>query len=335
MLLALPIFDRIADQHQTMGLLAMNHFISVSDTSLEDLQIIFDVSFRLREQRNEGRANEPILSGKTLAMIFEKPSLRTNVSFQQAMHELGGNSIVMVSEQVGLGKRESTGDVARVLSGMVHGIMARVFEHEKLVEMAEHADVPVINALSDYSHPCQALADAMTLMDEFGRDLNGRTLTFVGDGNNMAHSLAVMCGKLGMNFILASPPGYEIKPDIADQIMAFVPDLNLEMTHDAMEAVRYADTIYADTWISMGQEEEAAIRRSAFADYQINDALVSAAPDHAVILHCLPAYRNVEITDSVIDGPRSRVFPQAHNRLHAQKGLLAVLLGGARSRGER
>lgn len=313
----------------------MNHFISVSDTSDADLQVIFDVSFRLREQRNAGQANEPILAGKTLAMIFEKPSLRTNVSFQQAMHELGGNSIVMVSEQVGLGKRESTGDVARVLSGMVHGIMARVFEHQKLVEMAEHATVPVINALSDFSHPCQALADAMTMMDEFGRDLKGRTLAFVGDGNNMAHSLAVMCGKLGMNFILASPPGYEIQPDIADQIMTFCPELNLEMTHDAADAVRYADAIYADTWISMGQEEEAAIRRSAFAPYQLNDKLIDSAPAEAIVLHCLPAYRNVEITDSVIDGPRSRVFPQAHNRLHAQKGLLAVLLGGARARGER
>ncbi len=311
----------------------MQHFISVSDTPDDDLAVIFDVSFRLREQRNAGQANEPILAGKTLAMIFEKPSLRTNVSFQQAMYELGGNSIVMVSEQVGLGKRESAGDVARVLSGMVHGIMARVFEHEKLVEMAKHASVPVINALSDFSHPCQALADAMTLMDEFGRDLKGRTLAFVGDGNNMAHSLAVMCGKLGMNFILASPPGYEIKPDIADQIMAFVPELNLEMTHDAVDAVRYADAIYADTWISMGQEQEAVIRREVFADYQLNEALVNQSPDHAIVLHCLPAYRNVEITDAVIDGPRSRVFPQAHNRLHAQKGLVAVLMGGARARG--
>jgi ornithine carbamoyltransferase len=305
----------------------LSHFISIADTTAQQLQHLFDVSFDLRAQRSQGQTNDPILAGQTLAMIFEKPSLRTNVSFQQAMIELGGQSIVLGADQVGLGSRESAGDVARVLSGMVQGIMARVFEHEKLLELAEHADIPVINALSDYSHPCQALADAMTLMDEFGRDLKGRTLTFVGDGNNVATSLAVLCGKLEMNFILASPPGYELQQVIVDQIMAQVPNLNFETTHDAQQAVHYADAVYADTWVSMGQEEEKAKRVQLFADYQINEQLLAQMPDDAIVLHCLPAYRGVEITDEALDGKRSRVFPQAHNRLHAQKGLLAVLMG--------
>ena len=305
----------------------VQHFITVAETPPDTLKKVFDVAFELRKERNAGKRNAPILAGKTLAMIFEKPSLRTNVSFQQAMIELGGSSIVMVSEQVGLGKRESPADVARVLSGMVHGIMARVFEHQKLIDLAAYSSIPIINALSDYSHPCQALADAMTMMDEFGRDLKGRTLAFVGDGNNVAHSLAVMCGRLGMNFILASPPGYEITREVTDTIMSHCPDLNMQVVQDPVDAVRYADAVYADTWISMGQEQEAAIRKAAFENFQINDELLAKAPKSCIVLHCLPAYRNVEITDSVMDGPRSRVFPQAHNRLHAQKGLLAVLMG--------
>ena len=306
----------------------VQHFITVAETPIDTLMSVFDVAYELRSERNANKRNQPILAGKTLAMIFEKPSLRTNVSFQQAMIELGGSSIVMVSEQVGLGKRESPADVARVLSGMVHGIMARVFEHQKLVDLAEFSTIPVINALSDFSHPCQALADAMTMMDEFGRDLKGRTLAFVGDGNNVAHSLAVMCGRLGMNFVLASPAGYEITQEVTDKIMSYCPDLNMQVMNDPVDAVRYADAIYADTWISMGQETEAVIRKAAFESFQINDALLAAAPKQCIVLHCLPAYRNIEITDSVMDGPRSRVFPQAHNRLHAQKGLLAVLMGG-------
>jgi ornithine carbamoyltransferase len=211
--------------------------------------------------------------------------------------------------------------------GMVHAIAARVFEHEKLVEMARYSQIPVINALSDYSHPCQAMADVMTIMDEFGRDVTGRTVAFVGDGNNVARSLATICGKLGMNFILASPPGYELDQSFVARIMAQVPAMSFEITRDAQDAVRYADVIYTDTWVSMGQEKEMEQRRSVFGDYQVNAALVAAAPGHAIVMHCLPAHRGWEITDDVMDGPRSRVFPQAHNRLHVQKGLLAELLG--------
>lgn len=306
----------------------MPHFLSMDQIFRDQLDHLFDVAFELRGQRQAGEPNRPVLAYKTLAMIFEKPSLRTRVSFEQAMLELGGHAIRLGWEEVGLGKREHPADVARVLSGLVHGVMARVFEHQKLLDLALVSTIPVINALSDESHPCQALADAMTMMDEFGRDLSGRTLVYVGDGNNVAHSLAMICGKLDMRFVLASPVGYELRGALVDRIRRHLPGMTFESTHDAVAAVRDADCIYTDTWVSMGQEDEAAVRRAAFADYQINERLVAEAPDTAIVLHCLPAYRNVEITDRVMDGPRSRVFPQAHNRLHAQKGLLAVLMGG-------
>ena len=305
----------------------MKHFLSLADATSAELDRIFDLAFELRAQRERGEPNTPLLRHKTLEMIFEKPSLRTRVSFEQAMYELGGDAIKLGHEEIGIGKRESAADIARVLGGMVQGIMARVFEHDKLVELAEHSAVPVVNALSDYSHPVQALADAMTMMDAFGRDLTGRTLAFVGDGNNVARSLAVMCGKIGMNFIIAAPPGYDLDQPFIESVMTSMPRMNFETTHDAHEAVHHADAIYTDTWVSMGQEQEKQQRIETFSPYQVNAALLGAAPDHAIVLHCLPAYRNLEITDEVIDGPRSRVFQQAHNRLHSQKGLLALLMG--------
>ena len=306
----------------------MKHFLCTTDADDRELTKLFDIAYRLRDERRAGKANEPILAGKTLAMIFEKPSLRTRVSFEEAMNELGGRGMVLTAAEVGLGKREPAADVARVLSGMVHGIMARVFEHEKLTELAKYSSVPVVNALSDYSHPCQALADVMTMMDEFGRDLRGMTIAFIGDGNNVARSLALLCGQLGMNFILAAPPGYELEQSLVDQIMAKSPGMNFETTRDPMLAVQDADAIYTDTWVSMGQEEEAARRKAAFTGYQINGALIAAAPDHAIIMHCLPAYRGLEITDEAMEHARSRVFVEAHNRLHAQKAVLAMLMGG-------
>jgi ornithine carbamoyltransferase len=305
----------------------MRHFISIAEADRAWLDDVFDTAFKLRGQRRAGQANDPVLRGKTLAMIFEKPSLRTRVSFEQAMIELGGHAIVLDHQHVGLGDRESVPDVARVLGGMVHGIAARVFDHDKLTQLAQHAGVPVINALSDYSHPCQAMADAMTMMDEFGRSLKGRTLAFVGDGNNVARSLATICGKLDINFVLASPPGYELEQQFIDRIMSQVPTMNFEQTHDAVAAVRYADVIYTDTWISMGQEDEARKRIEAFKDYCVNANLLRHAPKHAIVLHCLPAHRGYEIDDATMDGPRSRVFPEAHNRLHAQKALLVKLMG--------
>ncbi len=305
----------------------MKHFLSIADATTDELKHILAVAKKLRDQRDAGEANAPVLAGKTLAMLFEKPSLRTRVSFEQAMIELGGHSIVM-GQEVGLGKRESVSDVAKVLGGMVHGIAARVFEHQKLIDFAEYAGVPVINMLSDLSHPCQALADLMTIQDEFGADLNGRSVAFIGDGNNVAYSVAILCGRLGVRFVLASPDGYAFSEKTKKQIMAGAPQLDMEITRDPIEAVKGVDAVFTDTFTSMGQEAEKDARLKAFKGYQVNDQLLAHAADHAIVLHCLPAYRGVEITDAVMDGPRSRVFSEAHNRLHAQKGLLAVLIGG-------
>ncbi len=298
----------------------MQHFLSIDDFTPAQVCTMLKRAHALREQRRNGVPNEPVLAGKTLAMLFEKPSLRTRVSFEQGMLELGGNAIVLGQHEVGLGKRESVADVARVLGGMVHAIAARVFNHEHLEELAAHAGVPVINMLSDQSHPAQALADVLTLMDEFSpgnpEGLKGRSVAFVGDGNNVARSLAVICEKLGMRFVIASPPEFELTaaPGIC------------ELVTDPREAVKGVDAVYADTFVSMGEEAEKEKKLAAFKDYQINDALLEGVAEDAIVLHCLPAYRGVEITDAVMDGPRSRVFPQAHNRLHAQKGMLAELL---------
>ncbi len=306
----------------------MKHFLSISNATPDELKHMLEVSKRLRDERDAGKTNDPVLAGKTLAMLFEKPSLRTRVSFEQAMIELGGHSIIMGAE-VGLGKREAVGDVAKVLGGMVHGIAARVFEHQKLIDFAQFGGVPVINMLSDESHPCQALADLMTLQDEFGADLTGRSVAFIGDGNNVARSVAILCGRLGVRFVLASPSGYEFAPEVQKQLLIDAPGMDLEVIADPIEAVKGVDAVFTDTFTSMGQEDQKQARLEAFKGYQVNDQLLSHAAGHAVVLHCLPAYRGVEITDEVMDGPRSRVFPEAHNRLHAQKGLLAVLMGGA------
>lgn len=307
----------------------MTHFIDIDDHDAEFLLHVLNVAHQLKAERQSGEPNEPILTGRSLAMLFEKPSLRTRVSFQQAMYELGGHAIVLHQQEFGIGERESAADIARVLGGMVDGIMARVFEHQKLRDLAEHSPVPVINALSDFSHPCQALADIMTMQEEFGQDLTGRTLAFVGDGNNVARSLARLCARVGVRFILAAPPGYQLETALYDKITADNPGAMLFTTADPREAVAEADAIYTDTFVSMGQEQEKERRLAIFREYQVNEALLDAAPKQAIVLHCLPAYRGVEITDDVLDGGQSRVFPQAHNRLHAQKGLLAVLMGGA------
>lgn len=305
----------------------VQHFVSIRGTTRPQLEQMFDLAYKFRDERNAGQPNEPILAGKTLAMFFEKPSLRTRVSFEQGMYELGGHAIVLGQAEVGLGKRESVADFTRVLNGMVHGIAARVYEHDHLLEMTRHATIPVINMLSDIAHPAQALADAMTIMDEFGRDLTGKHVVFVGDGNNVARSLAMICGKLGAAFTLASPPDYALEQEFADKVMSACPGMDFTMCHDPFQAVHYADAIYADTFVSMGQESEKAKRLKIFKDFQVNRDLLSRAPDHAIVLHCLPAYRGIEITDEVMDGPQSRVFPQAHNRLHAQKGMLATVMG--------
>lgn len=305
----------------------LTHFLTIKACGRDQLDHMFDRAYALRAQREQGIANDPILKGKTLGMFFEKPSLRTRVSFEQGMYELGGHAIVLGQAEVGLGQRESVSDVTRVLSGMVHGIAARVFNHAHLIEMTEHATVPVINMLSDVAHPAQAIADAMTIMDEFGRDLSGKHVVFVGDGNNVARSLAMICGKLGAAFTLASPEDYALEQGFSDQIKQVCPEMDFTMCHDPFVAVRDADVIYADTFVSMGQEEEKGKRLEAFKNFQVNEKLMAEAPSHAIALHCLPAYRGIEITDGVMDGPQSRVFQQAHNRLHAQKGMLSLVMG--------
>jgi len=293
------------------------------------------MAFALREQRKSGTPHQPVLAGKSVAMLFEKPSLRTRVSMEQAVVELGGHAMVLGQHEVGLGKRESVADVTRVLGGMVDGLAARVFDHGHLVEMRDHfPGGRVVNMLSDRAHPLQAVADMMTLVDEWApgsfdpEKVRGKTVAFIGDGNNVARSLCAICGKFGVNFILASPPSYALEQEFADRVMAAVPGMNLEMTHDPVLAVQYADAVYTDTWVSMGQEDEKQRRLRAFEGFQVNEALLAASKNQTVVLHCLPAYRGMEITDGVMDGPSSRVFEQAWNRLHAAKGVLSVVFGG-------
>lgn len=306
----------------------MKHFVSLAKTPVEQLQHVVDVSKRLKKQLKETGRNDPILAGKTLAMIFEKPSLRTRVSFEIGMTQLGGTALSLSRDEVGLGVREPVKDVARVLSSMADGIMARVFEHVKLLELQEHSRVPVINGLSDYSHPCQAMADLLTIDEHFGR-LKDLRMAYVGDGNNVARSLAVACGKFGMHFCIASPPNYAFDGDDIANIQARVPGFDICFYKEPKDCVAQADVVVTDTWISMGQEAEKAQRVADFKGYAVDEELMARAPAHAIVLHCLPAYRGYEISEGVFESERSKVFQEAENRLHVQKGILAVLLGGA------
>jgi ornithine carbamoyltransferase len=305
----------------------MNHFLNIADHTTDELRHLLDVAKRLKKQHKETGRNDPLCAGKTLAMIFEKPSLRTRVSFAVAMAHLGGEGLILRDEEVGLDSREPVQDVARVLGGMCDGIMARTFEHSKVERLAAHASVPVINGLTDHSHPCQAMTDLMTVEEHFG-DLKGRTLAYVGDGNNVARSLAEACGKFAMRFVMASPAGYEFSGEEVDRIMGSVPGLDFVLLRDPQESVRDADVVCTDTWVSMGQEAQKQQRIKEFHGYMVDERLMSLAPRHAVVLHCLPAYRGYEISQGVLEGPQSLVFQEAENRLHFQKGLMAVLMGG-------
>jgi len=303
----------------------MKHFLDVSDNSPVEIQDILDLAIRLKKEHFSG-GNQPLFKGKVLGMIFQKPSLRTRVSFDMAMRHMGGDALYLSPNEIGLGKRESIGDVSRVMSGYVQAIMARVFQHEHITELAKYASVPVINGLSDFSHPCQAMADALTIIEKFG-SLKGVNVTYVGDGNNVAVSLMHIVVMLGGNFTIANPEGYDM-PDIAKETGAQLANASgaiISYIHDPHEAVRGAQVIYTDTWTSMGQEEEAAKREKVFPPYQVNAKLVSEADADVIVMHCLPAHRNYELTDEVADGPHSVIFPQAHNRLHAQKAILARL----------
>ena len=301
-------------------------FIAITDYSSAEIQEMLDLAVKLKKEYASG-GNQPILKGKVMGMIFQKPSLRTRVSFDMAMRHLGGDAIYLSPNEIGLGQRESIADVARVLSGYVHILMARVFDHQHVLELAKWSSIPVINGLSDYNHPCQGMADALTIQEKFG-NLKGLNVTFIGDGNNVAVSLMHVCMQLGANFTIAAPENYDLAPaplQLARTIAARTGS-QINTLRDPHQAVKNAHVIYTDTWTSMGQEAEQKIRELAFQSYQVNEQLLSEADKDVIVMHCLPAHRNHEITDAVADGPHSALFPQAHNRLHAQKAIIVKLL---------
>jgi len=302
------------------------NLVSINDLSREEVTQILETAeiIKLRYYSNE---EQPLLKGKVLGMIFQKPSLRTRVSFETGMIQLGGQAIYLGPNDIKLGQREVTKDIAQVLSRYVSGIMARTFSHEIMLELAKYSSVPVINGLSELLHPCQVLGDLLTIKEKKGR-LSNLKLAYIGDGNNVAHSLLFGAVKVGMDIVLAVPPGYEPKEEIINLAKEDAKKINsrIEIIHDPKEAADGADVIYTDVWTSMGFEKESEIRKDVFKPYQINKDLVTKAKDDVIILHCLPAHRGEEITDEVIDGPHSVVIDQAENRLHAQKGILALLL---------
>ena len=302
----------------------MKDFLCIDDCSTEQLKQLLEESIALKKLYKTG-GRDLCLSGKTLAMLFEKPSLRTRISFQVAMTELGGNAIYVKPEDIGgIGKREPIKDMARALSRYVNGIMARTFEHSTVTELAAFAEVPVINALTDWSHPCQAMADMLTIQEQSGR-WEGVKIAFIGDGNNVARSLAFACAKLDMKMVVASPVGYELDGESIQRANRVSAD-SVRQTNDPAEAVVQADIIYTDTWVSMGQELEKQKRIKDFAGFQVNAELVKSAKGGAKIMHCLPAYRDFEITDEVAESPDSIMFDQAENRLHFQRALLKKLM---------
>lgn len=307
----------------------MDDFLAVSDLPSSEVQDLLDLAARLKKEYFD-RGNRPLLKGKVLGMIFQKPSLRTRVSFDMAMRHLSGDALYLSPNEIGLGQRESIADVARVLSGYVHALMARVFSHEHVLQLAKWSSIPVINGLSDYNHPCQAMADALTIEEKFGK-AKGLNVAFVGDGNNVAVSLMHVATKLGWNFTIANPQNYDLNPravEIAKET-AEQTGSKIKFLRDPQEAVKGAQVLYTDAWTSMGQEEETARREKVFPPYQVNARLVDQADRDVIVMHCLPAHRNHELTDDVADGPHSVIFPQAHNRLHAQKAILARLFGVA------
>jgi ornithine carbamoyltransferase len=301
----------------------MKHLVSVTDLSHEEVLRLFEVAAELKAGRKAGHVTAP-LAGRALALIFEKPSLRTRVTFEVGTVQLGGRAVYLAAGEVGLGTRESVPDVARNLSLWVDGIVARVNRHHTVVSLARHANVPVFNALSDHEHPCQALADYFTLWER-GLDFSRARIAWIGDGNNVCHSLLLMGALLGASLTAACPAGYEPSPEVQASVRAN--GARLDLTHDPRAAAAGADVLYTDVWTSMGQEGERARRLEAFQGYQINEALVRLARPTAVVMHCLPAHRGEEITDAVLDGPQSVVLDQAENRLHAQKAVIKEFIG--------
>ncbi len=298
--------------------------ITLLDYSNKDIVALIDVADKLKKAKGKVRTD---LKGKSVALVFQKPSNRTRVSFSVGVHELGGHSLYLGPDEISLGKRETTHDVAKTLSRYVHCIVARVFDNKDIVELAKHANVPVINALCDLYHPCQALADIQTIRENFGK-FKGLTVAYVGDGNNVFHSLMIACVKVGMNVRFAGPKGYDPNPEILAKakVIAKTTGATIECGRDSKAAVKGAHVVYADVWVSMGQEKETAKRIKQFKGYQINEDLVKHAHKDYIFMHCLPAHRGLEVTADVIDGKHSVIFDQAENRLHAQKAVLLKLI---------
>jgi ornithine carbamoyltransferase len=303
----------------------MRHFLSLIDVTAEELTLLLDEAAKLKADALRG-IRPPLLAGRVLGMVFEKPSLRTRASFEAAMAQLGGTSIFLSATDGPIGQRESVADFARTLNHYVDAVVLRTFRHATIEEFARHATVPVINGLSDLCHPCQVLGDLLTIQEHFEGGVRGKTLVFVGDGNNVARSLALGCGKLGARFILAAPEGYSFDSRFVQTFQRVCGQGELILNGVPTHAVAAADIIYTDVWTSMGQEQESELRRAKFADFQVNAQLMAQAPPHARLMHCLPAHRGEEVTSDVLDGQRSIVFEQAGNRMHAQKALLRWLL---------
>lgn len=301
----------------------MRHLLQLFDLSVDELRNLLDHAARLKTARKQGTPSRS-LAGKVVGLVFEKPSLRTRVSFEAGIAQLGGTSLFMPGGEVGLGWRETLSDFAKTMSRYVDAMVFRVFKQETVSGIAEVSGIPVINALSDEEHPCQALADLLTIREQFGV-IDGKTIAFVGDGNNVAKSLAVGCGKLGANFVLGCPKGYGFDESFLKRFHKEVGNQISEVNEPEL-AVKGSDVVYTDVWTSMGQEAEKEIRSKEFAPFQLNAALMKHAPAHALVLHCLPAHRGEEITNDVVDGPQSAVFDQAENRLHAQKAVLEWLV---------
>ncbi len=299
-------------------------FLSISNLTPENIRALIAAATAMKSEGWSTRLNE-----KVLALLFEKPSLRHRASFEVAMRQLGGQCFYLSPQEVGLGQRESTADVARVLSGYVDCIAARTFSHKTLEELAKYSRVPVINSLSDLEHPCQALADLLTIYEKKG-DLKGLNIAFIGDSNNVANSLVLAAGLTGMNFSIASPEGYSFRENVVHLANGYAAESGARVfcTRDPREAVRNADIVYTDVWTSMGQENEAKTRRKAFAGYQVNSKLMALAREDAIFMHDLPAHRGEEVTDEVMDGPQSVVFLQSENKMHMLKALLMDILGG-------
>ncbi|HHY38050.1 MAG TPA: ornithine carbamoyltransferase [Clostridia bacterium] len=302
------------------------HLISVHDWSTEEVLQVLKTAEMLKMCSKAGKEMK-LLEGKALGMIFTKPSTRTRVSFEVAIHQLGGYALYLSASDLQLGRGETIADTARVLSRYLDGIMIRTYSHSDVVELARHASIPVINGLTDLLHPCQALTDVFTIYEKKGK-LEGLTLAFVGDGDNVAHSLMFACAKVGINVRVATPRGYEPDPEIVSAAKADARAFGSEVTvlEDPVEAVKGADVLYTDVWVSMGKEAEKEERRKAFAAYQVNSSLMEAAKPDAIFMHCLPAHRGDEVTDDVIDGPKSVVWDEAENRLHVQKAILALVM---------